>query len=347
MIIGIDMGHSEWNKSPCGAIGFLNESKENRKVGELLINKLRGLGHTVINCSCNSSTSVNSQLQAIVNNANKQKLDLFLSLHLNAGGGTGTEIYTTKTDLEAIDKAKILINTYCNSTGYRNRGLKNVDYYVLTNTYAPAMLIELCFVDNVNDYNLWNSLGVEVIASALCKGLTGSNGVVINKEEPIITNAGYTVKITADTLNVRSGAGVDFKITTSVKKNQVYTIVQENNGWGKLKSGAGWINLSYTTKTSSGIAQNGTIIPPVKVETKPITNTTEYAENGIAKVLTTLNIRNNPNGTVVGTYYVGETFTYNYVKIINDQIWVRYTSYSGLIRWVCVKENGIRYANCY
>lgn len=33
------------------------------------------------------------------------------------------------------------------------------------------------------------------------------------------------------------------------KKNK-YTIVEEKNGWGRLKSGAGWISLSYTKKAS-------------------------------------------------------------------------------------------------
>ena len=58
----------------------------------------------------------------------------------------------------------------------------------------------------------------------------------------------YTVKITASKLNVRGGAGVSYKITTTVKRNQVYTIVDEKDGWGKLKSGAGWISLKYTEK---------------------------------------------------------------------------------------------------
>ena len=58
----------------------------------------------------------------------------------------------------------------------------------------------------------------------------------------------YKVKITASTLNVRAGAGTKHKINTTVKKNEVYTIVAESNGWGKLKSGAGWISLAYTQK---------------------------------------------------------------------------------------------------
>lgn len=58
----------------------------------------------------------------------------------------------------------------------------------------------------------------------------------------------YRVRITADSLNVRKEPNASAKITTTVKKGNVFTIVEEKNGWGKLKSGAGWINLSYTTK---------------------------------------------------------------------------------------------------
>ena len=58
----------------------------------------------------------------------------------------------------------------------------------------------------------------------------------------------YLVKITATSLNVRAGAGTSYRVTASVKKNQVYTIIEEKNGWGRLKSGAGWISLKYTVK---------------------------------------------------------------------------------------------------
>ncbi len=58
----------------------------------------------------------------------------------------------------------------------------------------------------------------------------------------------YKVRITASTLNVRAGAGTSYKVTTTVKKGGIYTITEEQNGWGKLKSGAGWISLKYTEK---------------------------------------------------------------------------------------------------
>ena len=62
------------------------------------------------------------------------------------------------------------------------------------------------------------------------------------------TSTSYKVKITADVLRVRQNPTTDSKIMKTVKRNEVYTIVHENNGWGKLKSGDGWISLSYTKK---------------------------------------------------------------------------------------------------
>lgn len=73
-------------------------------------------------------------------------------------------------------------------------------------------------------------------------------GVIpINPLPPTTKTTPYLVKIATDVLNVRDGAGTQYKINTTVKRGQVYTIVEECNGWGKLKSGAGWICLAYTT----------------------------------------------------------------------------------------------------
>ena len=135
MIVGVDKGHTVQNGGVCGACGLLKESVENRPVGNKVIEKLRALGHTVIDCSCDYSKDRNEQLAAIVKKANAQKLDLFLSLHLNAGGGTGAEVYTTNTS-GAKQEAKKLIDTYCNRTGFKNRGHKYAEFYVLRHTVA-------------------------------------------------------------------------------------------------------------------------------------------------------------------------------------------------------------------
>lgn len=58
----------------------------------------------------------------------------------------------------------------------------------------------------------------------------------------------YLVQVTATVLNIRKGPGTNYAITGAIKNKGVYTIVEEKNGWGKLKSGVGWICLKYTKK---------------------------------------------------------------------------------------------------
>ena len=84
------------------------------------------------------------------------------------------------------------------------------------------------------------------------KGVTGFINLKYVKPVTTTTTSGkavnYRVRITASSLNVRKEPNASAKITTTVKKDNVFTIVEEKDGWGKLKSGAGWINLSYTKK---------------------------------------------------------------------------------------------------
>ena len=60
--------------------------------------------------------------------------------------------------------------------------------------------------------------------------------------------ASYEVKITTNALNVRKGPGTNYNVNTVVHKNEIFTIIDEQDGWGKLKSKAGWIMLKYTSK---------------------------------------------------------------------------------------------------
>ena len=65
---------------------------------------------------------------------------------------------------------------------------------------------------------------------------------------PTYLDEPYLVIIDTNLLNVRSGPSTDYAIVVTVKRNEIFTIVAEKGGWGKLKSGAGWIDLSYTKK---------------------------------------------------------------------------------------------------
>ena len=58
----------------------------------------------------------------------------------------------------------------------------------------------------------------------------------------------YKVKVTANALNIRDGAGTNYKINGVITDKGVYTIVDSKNGFLKLKSGAGWISEKYVKK---------------------------------------------------------------------------------------------------
>lgn len=63
----------------------------------------------------------------------------------------------------------------------------------------------------------------------------------------------YLVRVTTDVLNIRKGAGTNYGTNGAIRDKGTYTIVEEATGagatlWGKLKSGAGWISLDFTTK---------------------------------------------------------------------------------------------------
>lgn len=85
-------------------------------------------------------------------------------------------------------------------------------------------------------------------AKAACKdgyAVFDSEG---RKVYPVDTNGAYVARVTATALNVRKGPGTSYDVSTVIYNGGAYTIVEEKYGWGKLKSGAGWICLKYTER---------------------------------------------------------------------------------------------------
>lgn len=59
----------------------------------------------------------------------------------------------------------------------------------------------------------------------------------------------FQVKITANDLRIRKGPGTNYAATGRYTGKGKFTIVEEKNGWGRLKSGAGWICLTVNCVT--------------------------------------------------------------------------------------------------
>ena len=71
---------------------------------------------------------------------------------------------------------------------------------------------------------------------------------------PQVKDVPFLVKVSIRDLNIRKGPGTNYSRTGSYTGIGVFTIVDvqsgqgSSSGWGKLKSGAGWISLDYTKK---------------------------------------------------------------------------------------------------
>ena len=60
----------------------------------------------------------------------------------------------------------------------------------------------------------------------------------------VATDSSFLVEIICDELNIRQNADFNSKVVGVVKRGEVYTIIQEENGLGKLKSGVGYISMN-------------------------------------------------------------------------------------------------------
>ncbi len=79
------------------------------------------------------------------------------------------------------------------------------------------------------------------------------NGVNIYTSKTTATTVPFKVKVAISDLNIRKGPGTNYARTQYIPVG-VYTIIEvqsgtgSDKGWGRLKSGAGWISLDFCTK---------------------------------------------------------------------------------------------------
>ncbi|MDK2585024.1 SH3 domain-containing protein [Romboutsia sedimentorum] len=79
--------------------------------------------------------------------------------------------------------------------------------------------------------------------------------------------SGITGIITTSSLNIRSGAGSNYAVLFSIKKNEKVTINQTTNGWYKIKTSSGkegWGSSNYILKSSPNDNSNGSNTSGVK-----------------------------------------------------------------------------------
>ena len=82
-----------------------------------------------------------------------------------------------------------------------------------------------------------------------------ASGKVVYAPVASAADVPFLVKVSINDLNIRKGPGTDYAKTGKFTGKGVFTIVEVQSGqgstagWGRLKSGAGWISLDYAVKT--------------------------------------------------------------------------------------------------
>ena len=122
-----------------------------------------------------------------------------------------------------------------------------------------ALIVEHGFHDNVIECAFLNDdANLKKLAEAEAKAIAEYFGITKNStpepEDPTVkTDVPFKVRVTTTTLRIRKGPGTNYDNLGYIAPN-VYTITEvksgkgSSKGWGRLKSGAGWISLDYVTR---------------------------------------------------------------------------------------------------
>ncbi|GAA0105716.1 hypothetical protein UT300013_23400 [Paraclostridium sordellii] len=171
--IAIDTGH---NVSLSGASnGIYSENYLTKTIGEKTIYKLRSMGYNVIDTLPKGEYTQSQELAKRTEVAKLNEVDKFVSIHFNSGpeGANGSEVYYSQ-DYGSSTMASNVLKNIVNDFGFRNRGIKDGDHlYVLRNTNMPAILVEGCFLDNIdmNKFIAKGSSAYDIMADGIIRGI--------------------------------------------------------------------------------------------------------------------------------------------------------------------------------
>lgn len=253
-IIALDAGHglkTPGKQTPDG----IKEWSLNDKVRDKVVNILSSYDVIIINVD-NDEGNIDESLSSRLSTYVKAGVTGFVSIHHNAfkgqwGNATGVEVYVdnnaTAKDLELANLIHSKLSKY---TGLKGRGVKRANFAVINQNSIPAVLCEGGFMDGTNDYHVITSeAGQTAYAKAIAESL-----IEFFKLKKKAIDQTFRVRVSIKDLNIRKGPGTNYAKTGKYTGVGVFTITEtktgkgSNAGWGKLKSGLGWISLDYAEK---------------------------------------------------------------------------------------------------
>lgn len=179
MKVFINPGHAPGGYPDPGAIGpsGLREADVVADIGLLVVEYLTAAG-------CETMLYQSDSLQEICSRANIWGADVVVSLHCNSFSSaevTGMEIWTSRGQTKADALASYIMMQMAQEfpelpirADWSDGDVdKEAGFYILVNTDAPAVLIELAFISNPNEEALLASCGGKrMFAAAVARGVT-------------------------------------------------------------------------------------------------------------------------------------------------------------------------------
>ena len=177
MRVFLNPGHAPDGNPDPGACGYgLRECDVAKSVVDLAAGYLSAAGVEVVGCLQSDS------LREVVSASNRADTDVFISIHCNACNGMaqGTEVWHYYGSGAGKTLAQCIQNQIVTSLGTTDRGTKGAKpgvngLYVLSNTDAVAVLVELAFIDHAGDAELLREQQDE-FARAIARGVTDYEG---------------------------------------------------------------------------------------------------------------------------------------------------------------------------
>lgn len=174
-VVCLDAGHGG---DDVGAVGSQNryEKDDNLRLTLLVAEKLKSDGIKVV-LTRDDDTFISLEKRCDI--ANRKKAALFIALHRNsADSGSGVEIWVKSTaPQEDMLLASGILENLENVGISKSRGVKtgiisnaDGDYYINKNTDMPSCLVEMGFITNDNDNDLFDEK-LNEYASAIANGI--------------------------------------------------------------------------------------------------------------------------------------------------------------------------------
>ena len=172
MRVFLNPGHAPNGNPDPGACGYgLRECDVTKNVADLVAAGVEVVGNLQ-----------SDSLHEVVSVSNCTDADVFVSIHCNAcnGSANGTEVWYFYGSGVGEKLARYIQNQIVDALGTTDRGVKGAKpgvngLYVLSNTVAVAVLVELAFIDHAGDAQLLREQQDE-FARAIARGVTDYEG---------------------------------------------------------------------------------------------------------------------------------------------------------------------------